>query len=86
MVLDGALNPALTNNELSLQQAKSFEVDLHDFFSWCNTNSAVRIGAARRSRTATTSLMSALEGGDDPPLGAHRLVRRDQTDRLRRRA
>ena len=39
MVLDGALNPDLTNNEIDLEQAEGFEVDLHDFFAWCDRNS-----------------------------------------------
>jgi len=35
MVLDGALDPALTNNELAHGQAKGFELALQHFVEWC---------------------------------------------------
>ena len=50
MVLDGALNPDLTNNELDLEQAESFEVDLHDFFNVVRHELDVRVGASWRRR------------------------------------
>ncbi|MGD9955644.1 MAG: alpha/beta hydrolase [Candidatus Nanopelagicales bacterium] len=35
MVLDGALDPTLTNNELAHGQAKGFELALQHFVEWC---------------------------------------------------
>ncbi len=35
LVLDGALDPSLTNDELSLQQAAGFEQALHSYVSYC---------------------------------------------------
>lgn len=35
MVLDGAVDPALTTEQEDLQQAVGFETDLNDFLSWC---------------------------------------------------
>ncbi len=35
MVLDGAIDPALSLEELSLEQAEGFETVLGDFFTWC---------------------------------------------------
>ena len=40
LVLDGAIDPSLTTAEIDVQQAQGFEVDLHDFFTWCATNSS----------------------------------------------
>lgn len=37
MVLDGAIDPALTTQQEDLQQAEGFETDLNDFLSWCQT-------------------------------------------------
>jgi pimeloyl-ACP methyl ester carboxylesterase len=67
MVLDGALNPELTSNALNLQQAESFEVDLHDFFSWCNTNSTCEQELPGGASAAFHQLMSSLESGSTLP-------------------
>jgi pimeloyl-ACP methyl ester carboxylesterase len=67
LVLDGALDPALSNNELSIEQAKGFEVDLSDFFSWCNTNSSCESELPGGASTAYHHLMSALEAGETLP-------------------
>jgi pimeloyl-ACP methyl ester carboxylesterase len=40
MVLDGAIDPSLGMASLGSEQAASFEVDLHDFFSWCSTDAS----------------------------------------------
>ncbi|MGO9343435.1 MAG: alpha/beta fold hydrolase, partial [Acidimicrobiales bacterium] len=63
MVLDGALNPDLTNDELSLEQAESFEVDLHDFFNWCNTNSTCETDLPGGAANDYQDLMSGLQNG-----------------------
>jgi pimeloyl-ACP methyl ester carboxylesterase len=38
MVLDGALDPAISTVTLEEQQAEGFEQDLHDFLAWCGTS------------------------------------------------
>ena len=35
MVLDSAIDPALSLNQLTLGQAEGFEGVLHSFFTWC---------------------------------------------------
>ena len=55
LVLDGALDPALSNNELSIEQAKGFEVDLNDFFSWCNTNTSCSRQSCPEERAPLTT-------------------------------
>ncbi len=63
MVLDGAVDPALSSASLDIEQADSFEVDLHDFFSWCPTNATcageLPHGAAATYRT----VMGRLKAG-----------------------
>jgi pimeloyl-ACP methyl ester carboxylesterase len=67
LVLDGALDPALSNNELSIEQAKGFEVDLSDFFSWCNTNSSCESELPGGASSAYHQLISSLEAGKTLP-------------------
>jgi pimeloyl-ACP methyl ester carboxylesterase len=38
MVLDGALDPAISTVTLEEQQAEGFEQDLHDFLDWCGSS------------------------------------------------
>ncbi|MFZ0059797.1 MAG: alpha/beta hydrolase [Acidimicrobiales bacterium] len=40
MVLDGALDPALSLTAGDRQQALGFELDLHAFFHWCDANAS----------------------------------------------
>lgn len=67
LVLDGALDPALSNDVLNLEQAKGFEVDLGDFFTWCNTNSTCETELPGGASAAYHQLMSSLEGGATLP-------------------
>jgi pimeloyl-ACP methyl ester carboxylesterase len=67
MVLDGALNPDLSNNQLNLQQAEGFEVDLKDFFSWCSTNSACESELPGGASAAYHQLVSSLQNGATLP-------------------
>ncbi len=67
LVLDGALNPDLSNNDLSLEQAQSFEVDLHDFFSWCDQNSTCQSELPGGAATDYEKLMSGLQNGATLP-------------------
>ncbi len=76
MVLDGAIDPSLSAAALEIEQADSFEVDLHDFFAWCPTNATCQqelpAGAAatygnviarlKSGGTLTAGLTSALGG------------------------
>ncbi|MFZ0667198.1 MAG: alpha/beta hydrolase, partial [Acidimicrobiales bacterium] len=67
MVLDGALNPDLTNNELDLQQAEGFETDLHDFFNWCTTNSTCEQELPGGAEAAYEQLITSLKNGQTLP-------------------
>jgi pimeloyl-ACP methyl ester carboxylesterase len=67
MVLDGALDPALTNNQLDLEQAEGFEVDLNDFFTWCNANSTCQSELPGGASTDYHHLMSSFENGSAIP-------------------
>jgi pimeloyl-ACP methyl ester carboxylesterase len=40
MVLDGAIDPALSTDQMVLDQAKGFESVLDDFFTWCAANAS----------------------------------------------
>jgi pimeloyl-ACP methyl ester carboxylesterase len=42
MVLDGAIDPALSTVGEETAQAKGFEIDLNDFFRYCNTNATCK--------------------------------------------
>ena len=63
MVLDGALNPDLSNNELDLQQAEGFETDLYNFFAWCDQNSTCETELPDGAAADYHQLMSRLESG-----------------------
>jgi pimeloyl-ACP methyl ester carboxylesterase len=80
LVLDGALDPALSNNELSLEQAEGFEVDLNDFFTWCTTNSTCH-SELPSGAVGYHQLMGKLESGAEalpaqlqPQFGGNQLV------------
>ncbi|HUD15973.1 MAG TPA: alpha/beta hydrolase [Acidimicrobiales bacterium] len=40
MVLDGAIDPARSTDQMVLDQAKGFETVLDDFFTWCASNAS----------------------------------------------
>ncbi|MGH9172007.1 MAG: alpha/beta hydrolase [Acidimicrobiales bacterium] len=78
MVLDGAVDPSLGMAGLGSQQAASFEVDLHDFFSWCSASAtctaelpdppgdfADLVKDSEQSGKITADLSSALGGPTD---------------------
>lgn len=56
MVLDGAIDPALSTDDMILDQAAAFESVLDDFFSWCATTPT----CAWRPEGDPTSALSAL--------------------------
>jgi pimeloyl-ACP methyl ester carboxylesterase len=63
MVLDGAIDPALSTEAADLVQAQGFEGDLHDFFAWCPTNSACAKELPSGAAKDYTIVMKRLEGG-----------------------
>lgn len=63
LVLDGAINPDLSNSEIDLEQAEGFEVDLHDFFAWCDTNSKCESELPGGAASDYQRLISAFENG-----------------------
>jgi len=58
MVLDGAIDPALSTYELAQAQALGFEASLHAFFDWCRAASAS--GCAWRPGTDLATAYSQL--------------------------
>jgi pimeloyl-ACP methyl ester carboxylesterase len=64
LVLDGAVDPDLNNSEVDLEQAEGFELDLHDFFAWCSTNSTCESELPGGAASAYQQLMSSFENGE----------------------
>ena len=75
LVLDGAVDPLLSQVQLDQAQAVGFETDLHDFYAWCATNSECQgelpdpqqtvdnlLGQLQSGGTITASLSSAFGG------------------------
>jgi pimeloyl-ACP methyl ester carboxylesterase len=58
MVLDGAIDPALTTAQYSTDQAESLESELQSFFSWCAADSAC---AWRPGGDPTTALLTLIQ-------------------------
>jgi len=75
MVLDGAVDPALSAAVSDAQQAVGFEVDLHDFYNWCNTNTTCRRELPKGAKAAYATLLERLGKGAQiwarftPPFG-----------------
>jgi pimeloyl-ACP methyl ester carboxylesterase len=63
MVLDGAVDPALSPSVSEERQALGFETDLHDFFAWCRHNSTCAHELPRGAKSGYDKLMKRLEGG-----------------------
>ncbi len=59
MVLDGAIDPALSTDQMVLDQAKGFESVLDDFFSWCTTSSSC---PWRPGPDPTATLVALIDG------------------------
>jgi len=69
MVLDGAVDPALSEVATEQQQAASFAVDLHDFFAWCPTNATCVRELPDGAAATYDEVMGSLEAGHT--LAAH---------------
>jgi pimeloyl-ACP methyl ester carboxylesterase len=76
MVLDGAIDPALSTDQMVIDQAQGFESVLDDFFSWCastascpwRTTWAIRPPPSSRSSTPAARRTSpAATGGSAGP-------------------
>ncbi len=67
MVLDSAIDPNLTFNQLTLGQAEGFEGVLTSFFSWCAGTSAC---AWRPSGDPTTALLAQISSSQTTPVPA----------------
>lgn len=63
MVLDGAVDPALSTAAMELQQANGFEGDLHDFFAWCSKDATCSNDLPGGARAAYRQVMRRLEAG-----------------------
>lgn len=67
MVLDGAIDPALSTDTMTLDQAEGFETSLQTFFSWCSGASACSWDAGG---DPTRSLLSLIGSTDADPVPA----------------
>ncbi|HZT64480.1 MAG TPA: alpha/beta hydrolase [Acidimicrobiales bacterium] len=60
LVLDGAVDPALSTDDMDLEQAEAFEGNLDAFFSWCAGSSACPWRPGSDSRGALIALLDRL--------------------------
>ena len=60
MVLDGPIDPALSLDQMSLDQAKGFEAILNRFFQWCLTTSSCPWRPASAPRDAFLALFNGV--------------------------
>jgi pimeloyl-ACP methyl ester carboxylesterase len=65
MVLDGAIDPALSSDQMVLDQAQGFESVLDDFFSWCAGTASC---PWRPVGDPTTALLGLIKGSAQKPL------------------
>ena len=61
MVLDGALDPSLSEVQLRVGQAKAFEASLKKFFAWCSSRRSCAFYEGGRTRQAFDKLMAQIE-------------------------
>ncbi len=67
MVLDGVIDPALSQARADLEQAVGFETDLRDFFSWCPTQRACTSVLPEGAKAGYDRLFGALATGATVP-------------------
>ncbi len=63
MVLDGAVDPALSNNAVAAQQAAGFQSDLADFFAWCPTDQSCKQELPGGAKSSYRRLMASINAG-----------------------
>jgi pimeloyl-ACP methyl ester carboxylesterase len=61
MVLDGALDPSLSEVQLRTGQAKAFEASLKKFFNWCSSRRKCAFYEGGRTRQAFDTLMAKID-------------------------
>jgi pimeloyl-ACP methyl ester carboxylesterase len=66
MVLDGAVDPALTTEQEDVQQAEGFETDLNDFLSWCQAGNSCALDQAGGVQAAFQRVLGRLQEGPVP--------------------
>jgi pimeloyl-ACP methyl ester carboxylesterase len=69
MVLDSAIDPAISFNEMSLDQAESFEHALGLFFSWCASTSACAWTTTADPTAALNALLTKSRVSPSPASG-----------------
>lgn len=69
MVLDGAIDPSLTNVEMSHGQAKGFEVALHHFVLWCDQQADCPLPQGEQQ--GVDRIAAFFDGLDTTPLATH---------------
>ncbi len=77
MVLDGAIDPALSATAYATQQAESFESELDSFFAWCAGDSSCPWRPAGDPTAALLALIQASRDPSAPVRQRHRGTRRD---------
>ncbi|HUZ20295.1 MAG TPA: alpha/beta hydrolase [Acidimicrobiales bacterium] len=63
MILDGAVDPALSTQTSDLQQALGFETDLNDFLAWCDKNATCHSGLPDGARKDYNRLFDSFTAG-----------------------
>ncbi len=63
MILDGAVDPALSTQASDLQQALGFETDLNDFLAWCDKNATCHAELPGGARNDYNRLFDSFSAG-----------------------
>jgi pimeloyl-ACP methyl ester carboxylesterase len=76
MVLDGAIDPAVSYDDSTIRQSAGFERSLDAFFTWCRDDSSCVFARGGNPRAAFDSLMTSLTQESDPATlrGQHRAL------------
>jgi pimeloyl-ACP methyl ester carboxylesterase len=69
MVLDGAIDPSLSLDQMTLAQAVSFERSLTDFFAWCGANARCPWRPSGEPRQALLALVDRVRRQPMPAKG-----------------
>jgi pimeloyl-ACP methyl ester carboxylesterase len=73
MVLDGAIDPSLSLDQMTLAQAVSFERSLGEFFAWCATNARCPWRPAGEPRQALLGLIDRVRQQPLPAKGGQQV-------------
>jgi pimeloyl-ACP methyl ester carboxylesterase len=61
LVLDGAVDPSLSSEQILMGQAKAFEASLKRFFTWCSKRTSCAFHRSGKTRQAFDKLMAQIE-------------------------